>query len=94
MPRGWRWREGLGDVVGRVVIGRTKLIQRVRDLPAQFVGPHLEHVARDDRIATGQRDEQRRRAGAYRHRTVVGDVESAATGFGDPHSHRRESRGV
>ena len=31
--------------------------------------------------------------GAYRHRPVVGDVESAAAGFGDPRPYRRESRG-
>ena len=92
-PGDRRWREGLGDVGGRVGVGRTKPVQRVRDLLTQLVGPHRQHVARYDRVATGQRDEQRRGTGANRHRPVIGDVESAVAGFGDPRPDRRESRG-
>ena len=46
---------------------------------------------RDGGVAAGQRDEQRRRTGANRHRAVVGDVESAVAGFGDQGPYRLQS---
>ncbi len=87
-PRDRRRRERLLDVAGCVGVGGGESVQRVRGLVSQLVGPHREHVVRDDGVATGQRDEQRRGTGTNGHCPVIGDVESAAAGFGDPRQQR------